>query len=649
MTEDGNRRVLLIDDAPTIHDDFRKVLVPAQPGEELDHLEAALFGGESPPPRPMFELNCVHDGEQGLSAVLDSVRGERPFAVAFVDMVMPAGWDGVETIERLWEADPRLQVVICTAYAEYSWDRVLERLPVEERLLILKKPFDPVEVRQLAAALCARWTLSRRADRKLAELEELVRLRTVELETLNRELNRAKGQAQAATRVKSEFLANMSHEIRTPMTTVLGMTHLALQSGLAPRQQEYLGKARSAAESLMKIINDILDFSSLESGREELEPSEFWLPELVERVSSSISPKAQLKEIDFVLELPPAPLPSLVGDPRRLEQVLLNLCENAVKFSERGKVLLRVRAVSESAERLTLGFDVRDSGVGIPPRQMELLFAPFTPLDASSTRRNGGAGIGLAICRELVELMGGELGAVSEPGGGSEFSFSATFGRGQARRPKESAGRGAESLPELPGISVAAGIAYCCDNAGLYRDMLAKFLATRAGAAGEIEEELARGAWQSAARAAHTMTSVAATIGAKALSDAARDLESALKEHDPLQWAPQLARFRRQLGLVVGTLTAAFGSQIPSAAQAQEVGTIDRQWVKSMLDRMSALFDQDLDQALALKELLHRELKGSGLAREFGRMERLIETFDFEGALKARKGLDRLLETATER
>ena len=415
----NNRRLLVVDDQEVIHFSFRTV---------FDGSASGAPGRE--PSQEGYEVDYATSGEQGLEIITRAAETDEPHALAFVDMYMPQGWDGVETITRFWEASPDLQIVLCTAFTDYSWTQIITRLGKTDQLLILKKPFDKTEIRQLARALTEKWRLSRQVRFNLTNLEDVVAARTGELARanarlidLNREIVAARDAAESANRAKTEFLANISHEIRTPMTSILGYADLLGESDCsADKRIESVATIRRHADQLLTIIDELLDISKLEAGKLTIQRAKVSPRDLALEVSSLLHVRAEERNLRLAVEFHSDIPPTIDSDPLRLRQILLNLIGNAIKFTDVGEVRLAVKMLSDDAHlEPRISFEVIDTGVGISPEQQQNLFDCFYQGDTSAKRRFRGIGLGLAISMRLARILGGDISVTSAPDAGSTF------------------------------------------------------------------------------------------------------------------------------------------------------------------------------------------------------------------------------------
>ena len=290
------------------------------------------------------------------------------------------------------------------------------------------------------------WVAER--TRALAEVNGALRRQMLELKRAQEAMVKARDTAEQAMRARSDFLARMSHEIRTPMNGVIGMTELALQTGLTPEQREYLESARSSARSLLGLINDVLDFSKIDAGKLRLHQAPFRPRDSIGAGLRALGSQAHAKGLELILDVDPQVPAGLIGDPERLQQVITNLVGNAVKFTDRGEVAVKVSLLESGADHASLEVEVADTGIGIPADRLTAVFDSFVQADDSTTRRFGGTGLGLAICAQLVELMQGQIRVESELGRGSRFIFTARFERDPA------AGDSASATADLAGLPV---------------------------------------------------------------------------------------------------------------------------------------------------------------------------------------------------
>ncbi|MFT7171138.1 MAG: two-component system sensor histidine kinase/response regulator [Paracoccaceae bacterium] len=427
-----NKRILLVDDTKSIHDDFRKILTPAiSEPTDLQNARTAFFGAKeaaecedeakdaAPASAPTsYVLDSAFQGMHALDMVKAAIAEGNPYCVAFVDVRMPPGWDGIQTIKEFWKIDPDLHCVICTAYSDYSWGETVAELGHTDKLLILKKPFDPAEIRQTASAFAAKWNAaaSERSAMEAVRLKEIeARAYASSLETLNKALSTSKASADRMSTMKSEFMFRLTSEISTHLNAILDRL---IEDG----RTEGLDEALDRSQRLLETVDKVIDFTHVEAGTLDIQSELCEVREIIDDVEQTFRARAEAKGLVLEVRMSDSVPTSVKTDPARLSQVLCQLIDNAIRYTDNGRVHLSVGTeATQSWDRVRLRFDVTDTGRGIGQDRVGHVFEPF------SSRVNGelaeGSGLGLTVAKQVARLLGGDVHFDSLPGEGCTFTL----------------------------------------------------------------------------------------------------------------------------------------------------------------------------------------------------------------------------------
>ena len=433
-------RVLIFDSQDVTHELLRHTF-HAKPASSFGSTGSAGTAHHLPPPRLVgtcWQIDSAFHVEEALRLVDESLQSGHPYSLLCIDAGASAEWNGVTALRRIWELDAEVQTLLYCSAANHSWNDILGSLIDADRLALLRNPWDDCEARRIANCLIANWHLRRREQLLTATLHGSIaegRAKNsgdhVDLLALNRKLEMAKAAAEEANQAKSSFLATMSHEIRTPMTAILGYADYLLEEGdlrQAPRERiQAINTIVRNGNHLVQLINDILDLSKIEANRLETERIPCQPLTVAMEVVSMIRARAEERALTLAVHVDGSIPETIQSDPTRIRQILVNLLGNAIKFTDQGRVDLALRMVTDAPEGF-LQFEVRDTGMGMSAAQIKGLFKPFTQADSSMTRKYGGTGLGLCICKRLAEMLGGNISVVSELNLGSTFRVNVNTG-----------------------------------------------------------------------------------------------------------------------------------------------------------------------------------------------------------------------------
>ena len=410
-----NRRILIIDDNQNIHHDFREILESKVDNiDGLVEAEAAIFGSALKSSIPEgFEIDSAFQGEEGLAMIKTAVDEARPYALVFVDMRMPPGWDGLQTIEKIWQIDQNVQIIICTAYSDYSWGEIIEHLGISDNLLILLKPFDIAEVAQLAAALTKKWNLARQAAMKTEQLEQMVKERTNKLTDANNQLTEMLQKIENVNQELKDFSSIVSHDLKAPLRGIKTLGNWILddcRDKFDEKANEQMNLLLSRVERMYNLIDGVLRYSKvgwLEEGQVQVDLDQF-VPEVADMI---VPPE----NIEIIVE---NKLPLIQCQETHMMQLFQNLLSNAIKYMDKPQGLIKINCLEDDG---FWKFSITDNGPGIEEKYFDRIFKMFQVLSVKEEFE--GTGVGLTVAKKIVELYGGKIWIESQVGQGSTFFF----------------------------------------------------------------------------------------------------------------------------------------------------------------------------------------------------------------------------------
>lgn len=391
-------------------------LLPEAPNERHD--TSRSFGSSEPAPsapgpsNDAVVIDWVRRSREGIFCVRDAMEANQRYGMVLVDQLAPSDLDRVETIQQLWEADPEIGVLLTAPGCPETRRRIAKRLECRGRLLFLAKPLDLLEVEQAAGMLL---------QRQLAV--DGWRRSILELNATRNTLERMKAEACTGSVATTEFMANLSHDIRSPMNAILGFSRLLMRDPITSDQRKKLGYVQDAGARLLRLIDEILDFAEVVTGKGRVHEAPFAVSDTIERAKHDAADQAERKGLELLVHHDPALSAPMIGDDTRIRKVLGYLIDNAIRYTEFGSITVGSNQEKTTERHVVVRFSVRDTGAGIDPERLDGLFEAETVFAGVPSRRAEGLGLGLPICRRLVEMMGGQIGAETQPGGGSTFWF----------------------------------------------------------------------------------------------------------------------------------------------------------------------------------------------------------------------------------